>query len=51
MPNYIKIRQYTVATTDGRDVGDETQYLSELIIDPDDTNSELAKDLALMQVI
>lgn len=51
MPNYSKIRQYTVVITDGRYVGDVTQYVSELIIDPDDTNSELAKDLALMQVI
>jgi hypothetical protein len=41
-----KIGQYTVVTEDGRDVGDVVQYVSELIIDGDDTNDELAKDLA-----
>ena len=41
-----KIGQYTVVTDDGRDVGDVVQYVSELIIDGDDTNDELAKDLA-----
>jgi len=41
-----KIGQYTVVTDDGRDVGDVIQYVSELIIDGDDTNDELAKDLA-----
>ena len=41
-----KIGQYTVVTDDGRDVGDVIQYVSELIIDGDDINDELAKDLA-----
>jgi len=41
-----KIGQYTVVTADGRGVGDVVQYVSELIIDGDDTNDELAKDLA-----
>ena len=41
-----KIGQYTVVTDDGRDVGDVIQYVSELIIDGDDSNDELAKDLA-----
>ena len=36
----------TVVTTDGRDVGDLVQYVSELIIDGDDTIDELARDLA-----
>lgn len=46
MPNYSKIGQYTVVTDDGRDVGDVIQFVSDLIIDGDDTNDELAKDLA-----
>ena len=41
-----RIGQYTVVTDDGRDVGDVVQYVSEKIIDGDDTNDELAKDLA-----
>jgi len=41
-----KIGQYTVVTDDGRDVGDVIQFVSDLIIDGDDTNDELAKDLA-----
>ncbi|MBT8378722.1 MAG: T9SS type A sorting domain-containing protein, partial [Ignavibacteria bacterium] len=41
-----KVGQYTVVTEDGRDVGDVIQYCSDLIIDGDDTNDELAKDLA-----
>ncbi|MHA2030528.1 MAG: YCF48-related protein [Candidatus Kariarchaeaceae archaeon] len=41
-----KIGQYTVVTDDGRTVGDVIQYVSELIIDGDDNNDELAKDLA-----
>ena len=40
-----------VVTTDGRYVGDVVQYVPELIIDGDDTNDELANDLALMQLI
>ncbi|MHA2096953.1 MAG: T9SS type A sorting domain-containing protein [Candidatus Hodarchaeales archaeon] len=41
-----KIGQYTVVTDDGRDVGDVIQYCSEIILDEEDTNYELAKDLA-----
>jgi photosystem II stability/assembly factor-like uncharacterized protein len=41
-----KIGQYTVVADDGRKVGDVIQYVSELIVDGDDTNDELAKDLA-----
>ena len=41
-----KIGQYTVVTDDGRDVGDVIQFVSELIIDGEDTNDELAMDLA-----
>jgi len=41
-----KIGQYTIVTDDGRDVGDVVQYVSELIINSDDTDDELAKDLA-----
>jgi hypothetical protein len=41
-----KIGQNNVVTDDGRDVGDVIQFVSGLIIDGDDTNDELAKDLA-----
>ncbi|MHA2028028.1 MAG: LamG-like jellyroll fold domain-containing protein [Candidatus Kariarchaeaceae archaeon] len=41
-----KIGQYTVVTDDGRDVGDVIQHVSFMIEDGDDSNDELAKDLA-----
>ena len=41
-----KLGQYTIVTEDGNDVGDVIQYVSNLILDGDDTNDELAKDLA-----
>ncbi|MHA2172427.1 MAG: Kelch repeat-containing protein, partial [Candidatus Kariarchaeaceae archaeon] len=41
-----KIGQNSVVTDDGRDVGDVIQHVSLLIIDPYDSNDELAKDLA-----
>jgi N-acetylneuraminic acid mutarotase len=42
----LKIGQYTVVTADNRTAGDVLTYVSELIIDGDASNDELAKDLA-----
>ena len=42
----LKIGQYTAVTADGRTAGDVLTYVSQLMYDGDDTNDELAKDLA-----
>ncbi len=42
----LKIAQYEIVTVDGKTAGDVLIFTSELIEDGDDTNDELAKDLA-----
>ena len=42
----LKIGQYTVVTEDNQTAGDVIDYVSTLILDGDETNDELAKDLA-----
>jgi len=42
----LKVGQYTVVTEDGRTAGDVLTYVSMLLSDGDDSNDELAKDLA-----
>jgi hypothetical protein len=42
----MKLGQYTVVTEDQKTVGDVIDYVSTLILDGDETNDELAKDLA-----
>ena len=42
----LKIAQYEVVTADGKTAGDVLSFVSQLIVDGDGSNDELAKDLA-----
>jgi len=42
----LKIAQYEVVTADGKTAGDVLTFVSQLILDGDGSNDELAKDLA-----